>query len=159
MKLVLSTLGVLFLLISVQANAQLNPSSDPFTLCNSMTFDSDKQKCVAEIRMGDYYDREALAICSRMSFGSDKLKCISKIRDKAYFSGELSVCKNMSFASDQLKCLENSGDSHQGGALCPTIPVLKQKLKRAMNDFERGNYRKGIRIVTDVYYELEYCDQ
>ena len=162
MKLVLNLVGVFGLLVSLNAHAQMNPSNDPFVLCNTFTFDSDKAKCVKEINEGRYYDAGAIGVCKTYTFDSDKLKCIKAIRDKSYFSGEMNVCRNMTFDSDKTKCLNNSGQSYQGGPTpnpgCPSVGQIKRDISRILNQLENGRYNRALRGLTNLYYDVENCD-
>ncbi len=122
-----------------------------------------KSNCVKEINKGRYYDSSAIDVCKTYSFDSGKLACVQVIRDKAYFSGELNVCRGMSFDSKKTECLKNSGQAYQPGqggghAGCPTVGEVKRKLGKALRAFENGNYQRGVRVLTNVYYDIEDCD-
>ncbi|WP_415063919.1 hypothetical protein [Bdellovibrio sp.] len=105
----------LFTVFIASSLTQAADFRDAATICESMSFDSNKASCFKAVRQADqqYFDRGAIEVCRSMSFDSGKLECVSNIAGKAFESFEISNCANQSFDNKKNQCLINSGVAYR----------------------------------------------
>lgn len=107
-------------------------------ICKPMAFESDRSRCVAQIRNYNYFDDNALAICASFPFNNTKMECLSYIADKRYEAYEIDTCRNATFESEKLACLRDNGSNGGGAGCLPTYEVLNQ-LRSAQYELRNGN--------------------
>ena len=124
-------------------------------ICKPLAFESDRNKCISQIKPFNYFDDQGLRLCASFSFISTKLDCLNLIADKVYDSYEMDSCVNATFDSEKLKCLKDNGTAYRKTCL-PRIEVESQ-LSAALNDLRAKNY--GTVEKRLIYLHAKFSDQ
>lgn len=120
-------------------------------ICRRPTFDSDKTKCLAVIK-NHLYDSSAIGICAAMTFDSDKAKCLVTISDKQFTSqSEINHCRSKVFDSDKIKCLEQASFRDFQDSVNLTI----EQIDKAINALQYRNYSRAELILLRLKNQLE----
>jgi hypothetical protein len=106
--------------------------------CKNLSFESERQKCVAVITPFQYFDDRGLKMCAAFTFESEKYKCLSLIGNKFYMDYEMDMCVGMIFMSDKFKCLAEKGQPYKTSCL-PREEVYSQ-IQASLNELRARNY-------------------
>lgn len=107
-------------------------------ICKNLSFESERNKCVAQIRPFNFFNDQALALCATFAFDSKRLECLGYIADKDYEAYEMDTCINATFDSEKLECLKINGAPLKKSCL-PRMDVLNQ-VNSALNELRARNY-------------------
>ncbi|MGZ3789817.1 MAG: hypothetical protein ACXVLQ_14910 [Bacteriovorax sp.] len=111
-------------------------------ICKPMSFDSDRDKCLATIKNYTYFDNRGLGICAALSFDSNKMSCLDLIGDKTYEGYEMDACINESFDSKKLECLKQNGTPYNPNRpSCVSRNEAIDQLSSSLRDLRSGNLR------------------
>jgi hypothetical protein len=109
-------------------------------ICKPMTFESDRNNCLAKIRNYSYFDNRALGICAAITFDSNKVSCLDVIGDKAYEGYEMDKCVNETFESRKLDRLHELGTIYNPNKpACVSREETITQLSYSLKDLRSGN--------------------
>ncbi len=123
--------------------------------CKNLSFESDRNRCLAVINPFQYFDDTALKLCSAFTFESEKYKCLNIIGDKFYMDFEMDICSKMIFMSDKFKCLSEKGQPYQKTCL-PRSEVFSQ-VQASLNELRSKNYGSVEKRL--MYLEAKFSEQ
>ena len=152
-----SFLITISLLLSV---AHAGDRSSAYNLiCKPMTFENDRNNCLARIKNYSYFDNKALNICAALVFDADKLSCLDLMADKTYEAYEIDKCEHETFESKKLECLHDNGTVYN-----PNKPgcVLKEEaiaqISSSIRDLRSGNIKGADLRLSNLLERFNACN-
>jgi hypothetical protein len=125
-------------------------------ICKPMTFESDRDECLAAIQPHHYFDDTALRICNSFTFSSTKIECLGYIADKTYEAYEVNACRDAAFDSDKLQCLRASGQN-TGEQPCLPKQELINQLRQAQYELHLGQTGTVDKRLTYLISSISTC--
>lgn len=145
-----------FLLMTSSTIAFAGDRNTAYNLfCKNLSFESDRQRCLAVINPFQYFDDRGLKMCFAFSFESEKYKCLSLIGDKFYMDFEMDMCTSLIFMSDKFKCLAEKGQPYKTTCL-PREEVFSQ-VQASLNELRARNYGSVEKRL--MYLEAKFSTQ
>jgi hypothetical protein len=133
---------------------------DPYLICESLSFDSERRECLRVVQGFRHFDGPATEVCREFSFSRDKLACLRNIGDKVYEPGALRICRRENLTSRRLQCLAENGrpfyDPFPPGS-CLDSRELERELDRALIRLEDGDVGRTRIIIRRLLSRLRDC--
>ncbi len=149
---------IFFILSSLIALNSQAYVSDCTSVCQKMTFDSDKMACL-RIISGNFYGSESVCdTCNAMTFDSYKKECLKATANKFYSETALSLCSNMTFDSSKVDCLKQSGSVYNPNPqpVCDVNRLIRQA-EGAIRNLDGYNYNAVRNTLMNMKEELYNC--
>lgn len=109
-------------------------------ICKPMTFEADRNNCIAKLKLYSYYDLDGVRLCAAATFESERISCIDFIGDKTYEGYEMDNCRNKTFESERRECLRESGTIYNPNRpVCVSREENIEHLSKAIKDLRAGN--------------------
>ena len=162
MKILLTLLA----LLSTTALFAGDRNSAYEAICKNMTFESERNNCIAKIRPYNYFNDTALMICAGFNFDSTKMECLGYISDKFYDNYEVETCRNSTFDSQKLACLRDNGTTRPnpgpGPGPIPTPGCISRQealnqLRSAQTELRSGNTGTVDKRLTFLINKFQNC--
>jgi hypothetical protein len=148
------------MLLSLIGGASQALAYDPYLICESLSFDTERRECLRVVQGFRHFDGPATEICREFSFSRDKLACLRNIGGKVYESGALRICRRETLTSRRLQCLAENGrpfhDPFPPGS-CLDSRELERELDRALIRLEDGDVGRTRIIISRLLSRLRDC--
>jgi uncharacterized Fe-S cluster protein YjdI len=131
------------LFLSFICNVQAGDRTSAYNaICKPMPFETNRNECMAKVKLYNYFDNRALGICAALAFDSGKMSCLDLIGNKTYEGYEMDSCIHQTFESKKLECLQENGSIYQPNKpSCVPNQEAVEQLSNSLQDLRSGNLR------------------
>lgn len=142
------------LFLSVAHAADRNAAYN--AICKPMTFESEREACMAKVKNYSYFDDRGLKLCKSQTFDSSKVSCLDLIGDKTYEKFEMDHCLNQTFESEKLECLRVSGTTYEPGK-CVQRDEAITELNVGIREMRAGNLKAADQTLSYLLNRFMSC--
>lgn len=127
------------------------------TICKPMTFEPERDECVAKIKVYSYFDDRGLGVCKSVVFDSNKISCLGLIGDRTYEDFEMDHCINQTFESEKLSCLKESGTPYKRERICVQRAEAIRQLEAGIKEMRAGNITAADQRFSNLLAKFTDC--
>ena len=122
-------------------------------ICENIFNSAQKQNCIREVMMGQYYSNRAVMVIEQFFYLEDKIAGLRAIRNKKYSQAQVNTCTSFFTIFDKVQCFGTSGTDYRRGNGNGNSRIRRQ-INNAINAIEDGSDRRAIRILERLLDQL-----